>query len=523
MIAVITYRRCLSVLLASVATTLQCGTASAQVAGVDPRAVTAGGAVAGMASAGTAVFRGLPYAAAPVGDLRWQPPQPAASWAGVRPAREFGTACPQDRTASIDQGGDPGPVAEDCLFLNVWTPRADAGAKLPVMVWIHGGAFVIGAGSQPIYDGSALARRGAVVVTLNYRLGALGFFAHPALDRGQAGGPMNFGLLDQVAALRWVQANIAAFGGDPGNVMIFGESAGAQSVLALMASPPARGLFHKAIAQSPYGLPAHTRAKARQTGIGLAEAAGLSGAAATAAQLRAIPAEQLTVLAARKLSLAPSPIVGDAAVPEPLLAVFQGGREADVPLVIGNNSDEASVAVAFGVQPEALVRRLGVARIAVRPLYPRGLDDAALGREVVRDVIFAAFARRIAWLHSARAGTWRYLYSRLPENLRGRVAGVPHGGEVSDVFGADASCGCLLAPPTEADGAAARLVGDYWFAFARDGRPSAAGGPAWQRDSRAAARTMEFGDEVVVRRDFMTRRLNTFIGGLKVLQALSRR
>ena len=487
------------------------------------RITTTVGQIEGARAGEVAVFRGLPYAAPPVGDLRWHAPETAAPWAGVRKADEFGKACPQDRGASIDQAGDPGPTSEDCLFLNIWTPRTDAGAKLPVMVWIHGGAFVIGAGSQSLYDGTALAGRGAVVVTLNYRLGTLGFFSHPALDRAAPNGPVNFGLLDQIAALRWVRENIAAFGGDAQNVTIFGESAGAQSVLALFSSPLARGLFHKGIAQSAYGFPSYTRAKAQTVGIavaaavGAASAASQGGAGASLAQLRAIPAERLTALKGTGLSLHSAAVVGDAALPEPVLATFQRGGEAALPLVIGSNSDEASVALAFGIEPAALVKRLGAARIAIKPLYPGQNDEALLGREVVRDAVFTAYARRLAYLHSTRAPTWRYYYSRVPASLRTTWPGVPHGGELADVFGVDDGCGCLPAPLTDADRAASRRVGDYWFAFARSGAPAFANDIAWPRDGRQRAQTMEFGDEFVVRTDFMKPRLNAFIGALKVL------
>lgn len=234
---------------------------AAMLAGAD-LVETRAGTVQGVAALDMIVFRGLRYAAAPVGDRSWKAPQALEGWAGLRRADAFGPACPQDRTVSVDQAGDPGPTSEDCLFLNVWTPRADVQTRAPVMVWLHGGAFVIGAGSQSMYDGSALARHGVVVVTLNYRLGPLGFFSHPALDRECARSPANFGLLDQIAALRWVQANIAAFGGDPGNVTVFGESAGAQSMLALFATPRAQGLFARGIAQSPYGVPSPSRDQA---------------------------------------------------------------------------------------------------------------------------------------------------------------------------------------------------------------------------------------------------------------------
>jgi para-nitrobenzyl esterase len=494
------------------------------VGGAPVEVRTASGTVGGRDLGGVAVFRGIPYAAPPTGALRWRPPQPAAAWSGVRSADAFGAACPQQRDKSIDQAGDPGPVDEDCLFLNVWTPGTDPAAKRPVMVWIHGGAFVIGSGSQGLYDGSALARRGAVVVTFNYRLGALGFFSHPALDRAEANGPVNFGLLDQIAVLRWVKENIAAFSGDPGNVTVFGESAGAQSVLALFASPPARGLFHKGIAQSAYGIPSHARTKARAVGVAVANAVGLAGAEATAAQLRDVPATTLASLEGPALSLAPGLIVGDAALPEPILTAFQNGREAQLPLVLGSNSDEASVAVAFGVDPTALIRRLGAARVAVKPLYPGVADDAQLGREVVRDVVFGAYARRLAYLHSARSATWRYYYGRVPDGADAwRAAGVPHGGEIADVFGVDDACGCLPAPRTDADWAASRAVGDRWFAFARDGDPNSGADPAWPRDSRLRWNTFEFGAVPAVRVDFMKRRLNAFIGALNVLGFLAER
>ena len=199
---------------------------------------TDSGSVDGQAQSGLLVFKGLRYAAAPVGELRWRAPQPVPPWPGTQAARAAGAACIQKSELSIAAGaGDPRPINEDCLFLNVWTPRASPAARLPVMVWIHGGALIMGSGGLPIYDGAAFAQRGAVVVTLNYRMGALGFFAHPGLGKADPGTPVNFGLLDQIAALRWVQRNIAAFGGDPGIVTIYGQTAGAVSVLALFTSP----------------------------------------------------------------------------------------------------------------------------------------------------------------------------------------------------------------------------------------------------------------------------------------------
>lgn len=217
-----------------------------------PRVAVETGVVQGERTGGVDVFRGVPYAAAPVGELRWRAPAPAPSWSGVRAAVEFAPACPQPPAPLF---GDVGETSEDCLYLNIWRPAGvRAGDRLPVMVWLHGGAFVIGSGSLPIYDGAALVGERLIVVSFNYRLGRLGFLAHPALSAERNGLSGNYGLLDQIAALEWVQRNIAAFGGDPQNVTAFGESAGGLSILALMTSLRAQGLFAKAIVQSGAGL-----------------------------------------------------------------------------------------------------------------------------------------------------------------------------------------------------------------------------------------------------------------------------
>lgn len=479
------------------------------------RVQTAGGTVQGARDGEVAVFKGLPYAAPPVGALRWRAPQPPTPWQGVRKADTFGKACMQPPGAALAAGaGDIGPMGEDCLTLNVWTPGTGS-ARRPVMVWIHGGALVFGAGSQPLYDGSALATRGAVVVTLNYRLGPLGFFDHPALA-GTSGGDVNFGLLDQIAALEWVRKNIAAFGGDPGNVTVFGESAGGQSVLALFASPKARGLFQRGIVQSAYGIPSASRAKARTVSTKVAASLGVSGANATASQLRAIPAQRFGAsFQGEDMSLAPGFVSGDNVLPEPILETFQKQRQAKLPLIIGNNSDEATVATAFGLDPAEVVSRLGAGKVLLKPLYPGVSDPAQLGREAIRDLVFTAYARRIAYLHSQQAPTWRYYFSHVQTGLRPRPPGVGHGGEIAFVMGTGDSCRCLPAPFSHADRALSRKVGDYWFAFARNGAPAAAGAPAWPKDTTRRAQVMEFGAAPVVRTNFMQARLNVLIGALK--------
>ncbi|MEO8675349.1 MAG: carboxylesterase/lipase family protein [Casimicrobiaceae bacterium] len=475
------------------------------------------GTVQGAQEGGLAVFKGIPFAAPPTGDLRWREPQPAVAWQGTRIATAFGNACIQIPGAAREAGGEPGPLNEDCLYLNIWTPRPDPSLRLPVMVWIHGGALAIGAASVALYDGAPLSKRGAVVVTFNYRLGQLGFFAHPALDKENQGRAVNFGLLDQVAVLKWVRQNIAAFGGDPGNVTIFGESAGGQSVLALFASPLARGLFSKGIAESAYGLPSHTRDKARTSGIAVATALGLSGADASLADLRAIPAEKFGSFKGPGLSLSPSFVVGDAALPKPILTVFKEGGEAPVPLIIGSNSDEATVAVAFGIDPARLVERMGLARIPLRSLYPGVSSDAELGRESVRDLIFTTFARRIAYNHSRKAPTWRYYFSYIPVELRGKAPGVPHGGEIAFVLGTGDVSPLTKETFADEDRAMSNRVGDYWITFARSGQPAPAGHAAWPRDGIDNAQTMIFGDSVGAEKDFMKARLNAFIELLLIL------
>ena len=482
-----------------------------------PLVETTSGRVAGTQTQEIAVFRGLPYAAPPVGALRWRAPQPAVAWPGTRDASKVGHACPQKRGLSLEGGGDPGTLDEDCLNLNVFTPRAEPGARLPVMVWLHGGALIFGTGGLPLYDGMALSRQGVVVVTLNYRLGPLGFFVHPAIEREAPGGAVNFGLLDQIAALQWVQRNIAAFGGDPDNVTLFGQSAGAQSVLALMSSPLSRELMQRAIVQSAYGLPARPRAKARETGVRVASAVGLSGADASAEQLRSVPAARLAALEGNDLSLAPGFVIGDPVVPVAPVEAFRAGTQAGIPLLIGSNSDETSVALAFGIQPAQLIKKLGVGGVLVRPLYRDVKDDAELGRQVVRDAVFTAFARRIAVLHAAKAPVWRYYFDRVPEGLRGKQSGVPHGGEVPPVFGTADLCACTGATPTDSDRAAAKAMAARWVSFARAGQPDVPGLPAWPADGNFKNVLLEFGDKQVVRPAFMRHRLNAFIAAGNLL------
>jgi para-nitrobenzyl esterase len=490
----------------------------------EPIVKTRSGDVVGIEQGHVFAFKGIPYAAPPVNDLRWREPRPVTACQGVRPAKTYGNACIQTPGLSLANGGDPGALSEDCLYLNVWTPKLDPGAKLPVTVWIHGGAFIFGAGGMTLYDGTPLARKGAVFVSINYRLAQLGFFAHAALEKENPNGPANFGLLDQIAALRWVQQNIALFGGDPGNVTIFGQSAGGKSVLALLASPLARGLFQKGIAMSSYSLPDATRAKALEAGARVATAVGLRGSEATAADLRSVPAERFGQLKGQNFSNGPVPIAGDEVLPQSIQDTFAAGKEAPVPLILGNTSDDASVVLAFGVDPAVVIQKIRGAGILLKALYPGVKGDQELARQATRDLIFTTPARWIADRHAKLAPSWRYYfdYTAVPQRAR-FPNGVPHGAEIVYVMDT-----CDIYEGTrdifsDEDREYARRVSDYWFEFARSGKPAAKGSPKWPNDDAGHDKTMQFGSTTAVQTNFTKARLNIFIAGMKIVSSLSSR
>jgi para-nitrobenzyl esterase len=492
--------------------------ASTQTDPSAPVVRTQTGQVQGIAERGVFAFKGIPYATPPVGPLRWKEPQPAPSWQNIRATNSFGNACIQTPGLSEANGGPPGPLSEDCLYLNVWTPKVDAFARLPVMVWIHGGAYIFGSGSLDVYNGAPMASKGAVVVTINYRLGQLGFFAHPVLEKESPGGPANFGLLDQIAALRWVQSNIEQFGGDPRNVTIFGQSAGGKSVMALVASPLARGLFHKAIVMSSPVIPDATRAKALEAGANAAAAIGLPGLDVTMEQLRAVPAEKMARFKGQDVSSGPVPISGDAVLPQSIQDTFADGKEAPVPLMLGNTSDDASVVLAFGIDPADLIKKLGASGIFVKALYPGVRDPAELGRQVARDLVFTMPVRWAADRHSKRAPTWRYYFDYTAVKDRAKFPhGVPHGSEI--VFALDTGDVYQYTQTTftDADRQYARKVSEYCFTFARDAKPTSIGAPRWLNDTVGQDRTMIFGPTTQLQANFMKARLNVFIGATKIL------
>ncbi|MGH6972888.1 MAG: carboxylesterase/lipase family protein, partial [Caulobacteraceae bacterium] len=382
------------------------------------------GWVAGQVEGPARVFRAIPYAAPPVGPLRWRAPQPAKPWAGVRPALTDGPACPQRVIPGrYNLGGYQGPISEDCLTLDVFAPRH--ARRAPVMVWIFGGGDVAGADSIAPNDGRFFARDGVVLVAMNYRLGALGFFAHPALTReASASQPLaNYGLMDQIAALNWVRRNIAAFGGDPDNVTIFGESAGGANVLALMVAPSARGLFEKATVQSGggWGRP-FTLADAEKAGVGLAEKLGLPEDA-TAAQLRALPVDKI-VAAERRAG----PIVDGRLLRETAAEGFAKGDEARAPLIIGSNTWEASLLPRSDYAAYA-----AAASPALRAAYPKDASDPAkLAQDLFTDGVMGAPARWFA--AKSKAPAWLYEFSYVRVAKRGKIPGANHTSENPYVF-----------------------------------------------------------------------------------------
>lgn len=507
---------CFVVLLAGVP-------ARAAKAAPDTRIQTKSGVVVGVAKDGIASFKGIPFAAPPVGDLRWAEPKPVKAWSGEKRADRYGDACIQKPGLSAENGGDPGRLSEDCLTLNVWTPKTGAKAKLPVIVWIHGGAFVFGAGGMPIYDGTPMAKKGAVFVSINYRLGPLGFFAHPALDAERPKGPSNFGLLDQIAALKWVQANIAAFGGDSDNVTIMGQSAGGKSVLALYASPLARGLFSRGVAMSVYILPDVTPDKARAVGAAVAKGVGLDGANASLADLRRVPAEKFGDIADKEAGLGPVAIVGDDVLPKSIVDTFSAGREARLPLIIGNTSDDVSVLAGFGLDPAAIVKKLGVAGFALGALYP-GVSGEEMARQALRDIVFTMNTRWTADRHAKQAATWRYYFDYVPEKTRGKHPnGVGHGADIPFFLDTAGIYEGTAPNLTDRDRVVARQASDLLFTFARDGAPAAKGVPDWQSDRFLRDRTLVFGpDRIAQRHNFMKIRLDVLKGATKVVDLFAR-
>jgi para-nitrobenzyl esterase len=429
--------------------------------GAGPVHTTAGLVEGTTAAAGIRVFRGIPFAAPPVRGLRWKPPQPVTAWTGVRPADRFADQCMQARVFGDMMFRNAG-MSEDCLYLNVWTPAsapARAGGGLPVLVYFYGGGFVAGDGSEPRYDGESMARRGIVVVTLSYRLGVFGFFSHPELTREsphQASG--NYALMDQTAALRWVQANIAAFGGDPRRVTIAGESAGSFSVSAQMASPLARGLFARAIGESGALFSTRTStpglAQSEQNGVKFAESVG----AASLAALRALSATELLEASGRPGAPRFGASVDGYFLPQVPAEIYAAGRQAHVPLLAGWNSEEMSARALLPETPTpenwhaVLTRLFGAQADEAAKVFPAGTAEEAL--QSATDLAGDQFIAYSTWkwldVHARTGGqpVYRYLYARPRPPLVPTMANARPGLAGGIVPAADAA-----APPPPARGA----------------------------------------------------------------------
>jgi para-nitrobenzyl esterase len=466
------------------------------------------GTLVGQAENGILSFKGIPYAAPPVGRLRWMPPAPAATWEGSREAKAFGASCTQPLLKSGPANTDfsAGFMSEDCLTLNVWAPEK-RDAPLPVMVYIHGGAHVIGSSAQPIYDGANFARSGVVLVTINFRLGNLGYFAHPALTREAAqDAPLgNYAMMDQIAALKWVQRNIAAFGGDPANVTLFGESAGGTNVLFLLAMPSTKGLYEKAIIQSSSRwavVPELSSKEAR--GAELASEWGLDGAKATAAELRALPIEKLGVKAPGPNF---GPFVDGRLLPESPLQSLLSGRYADVPLIIGYNSDEGTLMELFQLPPAAIFKAYSPDKLAqARELYAdEAMEDRLLARRIFIDALFGASSRLVARSTAGGHPSWLYYFSYVGENSRAKLPGAPHGGELIYVFNNFDSLPGATQPSaaiTGQDRRMAKIMQGCWVSFAAKGVPECPDAPNWPAYSAASDELMELGPQIVARPHF---------------------
>lgn len=476
--------------------------ASALTAAGAPVRVT-GGLIAGTPGRHPEVLvvKGIPFAAPPVGTLRWKPPQPVTPWQGVRQANGYSDDCEQTPyPAGSAYASAPRPMSEDCLYLNVWTVPG-SGDKRPVMVWIHGGGLTRGAASLAAYDGESLARKGVVVVTINYRLGVFGFFAHPELSRESGRGASgNYGILDQVAALRWVHDNIAAFGGDPGRVTIFGESAGSWSVNCLTATPLARGLFHRAIGESGALFGNLTSLRDAE---GAGEKVAKSLDAASLAALRAVPAEAL--LKAYGLENV-RPAVDGWVLPQDVETIFEKGQQNDVPLIAGWNADETTAlspwpADAHAARFIAANRALfGDMMAEFLKLYPAATDDEARQSHYAsfRDYIFGwqmyTWAR--AGARTGKSPAFLYYFSHRPSGPVGERLGAYHASEISFVFD---NLERRQVPPTEAERQLAGQMSAYWVNFAKGADPNGGGLPEWPRYAQKDESLLEFGDAVSVR------------------------
>jgi len=465
------------------------------------------GKLKGASKDGITAFKGVPFAAAPVGDLRWRPPQPVKPWSDVRKATEYGPDC-----AQLPFPGDAAPLgvppAEDCLYANVWVPDGSLGKKLPVMVWIYGGGFVNGGSSPSVYDGTQFARHDIVFVSFNYRVGRFGFFAHPALTKENPNEPKgNYGYMDQIAALQWVKRNAAAFGGDASNVTIFGESAGGGSVLTLMTSPLSQRLFKRAVVESgggrtllmgqrflskqaPGGPPS-----AESIGVAFAKKNNIEGEdAAALAALRKIPEKDVVAglnMASMNTPTYAGPMIDGKVVVESPAEAYAAGRGAKVAFMIGANS--ADIGFNFARTVDDLFAPFGGDKVKALAAYnvtsatPVGQVAPIFGADQMM-IEPARFAARL--LASIGQPSYEYRFSYVAESMRSKVKGAPHATEIPFVFDTvEARYGKDL---TDADRAAAKAANAYWANFVKTGNPNGAGLPQWPAYSAKTDVIMDF-------------------------------
>jgi len=476
------------------------------------------GLVEGRLEQGIWEFLGIPYAKPPIGELRWRPPQPVPPWEGVRPCAQFGDSCPQPETDQYDLGG----LGEDCLYLNIWVQKGGSGESLPVMVWIHGGAFQIGSASlmmnhgEALYNGRKLAERGVIVVTLNYRLGPFGFLAHPLLSRESPRGLCgNYGLLDQLAALQWIQENIASFGGDSSRITLFGQSAGASSICYLMVNPLAKGLFQRAVSQSaPFWIqnvdhPMYqSMEEAIVTGEELARALGVEDSPHSIEDMRSRSAEEIVSSAGLKAGILPGgmhfgPAIDGWLLPDRPDVLFSKGKQHGVDMIVGSNRDEASfmvLAIDFNVDEYVeFVRRMEepLDEEALR-LFPAE-DKPHVGPALsglVTALEFAAPARFIArCVEESGCKAYLYQFAPNPTTEQRRELCACHGSEIAFVFGD-------LEPGQDYQAQDMELSSNimrYWTDFARSSDPNGSGLPAWPSYEAETDLSLELSEEIAVR------------------------